>query len=134
MGHEQPTKEEIETKRVIDALYEAYFAGDAAGMVNLMTEDVWVRFLGRADFRGKAEASEFFASNTPLLEDLDFQIHKLIIDGRYAAAVWSETARTVHGDDYVNHGVDIFEVENGEIVSVHENNDINVHRSHFGRV
>ena len=124
---------ERETKRVIDAMYESYFNGDADGMVDLMSEHVWVRFLGRTDFRGRAEARRFFAENTPMLKDLDFQISKLIIDGNHAAAIWSETAQTIHGQDYSNHGVDVFEVRDGEIVSVHENNDINIHRSHFGQ-
>jgi ketosteroid isomerase-like protein len=127
------TPEEHETKRVVDALYEAYFRGDGDAMVDLMAEDVWIRFLGRVDFRGKAQASEFFAANNPKLVDLDFDIHKLIIDGSHAAAVWSETAETIHGESYENHGVDVFEVRDGQIVSVHENNDITVHRSHFGR-
>jgi ketosteroid isomerase-like protein len=57
----------------------------------------------------------------------------LIVDGRFAAAVWDETATTVHGDPYENHGVDVFEVVDGQIVAVHENNDVLVHRGHFGR-
>ncbi len=121
------------TKRTVLSLYEAYFDGDSHAMVDLMSEDVWIRFLGRADFRGKDEARRFFTQNTPMLEDLDFRVSKLIIDGFHAAALWSETARTIHGYEYQNHGVDIFEVRNSEIVSVHENNDINVHRSHFDR-
>jgi ketosteroid isomerase-like protein len=125
--------EEQETKRVVDALYAAYFEGNAQGMVDLMSENVWIRFLGREDFRGKSQASEFFAQNNPMLVDLDFKIHKLIIDGAHAAAVWSETARTIHGEEYENHGVDVFEVADGQIVSVHENNDITIHRAHFGR-
>lgn len=133
MDRSELTGEEQETKRVVDALYEAYFSGDTDAMVDLMSDDVWIRFLGRTDFRGKTEARKFFKENTPMLEDLDFQIHKLIIDGAYATAIWSETARTIHGEDYSNHGVDVFEVRDGEIVSVHENNDINIHRSHFGR-
>lgn len=125
--------EEQETKRIVDALYEAYFDGDAEAMVNLMSDDVWIRFLGREDFRGKSRARAFFNQNNPMLEELNFEIDKLIIDGTHAAAVWSETARTIHGRSYENHGVDVFEVRNGQIVSIHENNDINVHRSHFGR-
>jgi len=125
--------EEQETKRIVDALYEAYFDGDARAMIDLMSDDVWIRFLGREDFRGKSRAREFFTQNNPMLEELNFEIDKLIIDGTHAAAVWSETARTIHGNSYENHGVDVFEVGDGQIVSIHENNDINVHRSHFGR-
>jgi ketosteroid isomerase-like protein len=126
------TSREAVTRQTVQSLYDAYFAGDSDGMVDLMSEDVWIRFLGRADFRGKEEARRFFGQNTPLLEDLDFRIRKLIVDGAHAAALWSETARTVHGRDYANHGVDVFEVHDGKIVMVHENNDVTVHRSHFG--
>lgn len=133
MTSENTPQIEAETKRVVDALYDAYFASDSEGMVAVMSDDVWVRFLGREDFRGKPRAAEFFAQNNPMLEDLEFTITKLIVDGAYAAAVWSEKARTIHGREYRNHGVDVFEVRDGQIVSLHENNDINVHRDHFGR-
>lgn len=133
MDREDMTPEERDTKRVVDTLYDAYFRGDAAGMVELMADDVWIRFLGREDFRGKGRAAEFFSQNNPMLENLNFEIDKLVIDGSHAAAVWSETARTIHGEDYSNHGVDVFEVRDGQIISVHENNDITIHRAHFGR-
>lgn len=128
------TPEEIDTKATVEALYQAYFDKNPDGMVDLMSDDVWICFLGRVDFHGKQRARLFFNQNGPLLEDLRFRIKKLIFDGPYAAAIWSETARTFHGDAYANHGVDVFEVRDREIVMVHENNDINVHRSHFGRV
>lgn len=123
--------EERRTREVVERLYRAYFDGDAEGMVATMTDDVWVRFLGRVDFRGKDEARGFFAQNTPRLVDLDFRIRKLIVDGPYAAAVWDETARTLNGERYDNHGVDVFAVRDGRIAFIHENNDIRVHRRHF---
>lgn len=125
--------DETVTRQVVDRLYRAYFDGDAEGMLDTMSDDVWVRFLGRADLRGIEEARAFFYENAGKLLDLDFQIRKLIIDGSHAAAIWEETARTVHGNEYANHGVDVFEVRDGQVVSVHENNDINAHRRHFGR-
>lgn len=123
---------EDRTRRAVEALYRAYFAGDPDGMVATMSDDVRVRFLGRAELRGVEQARAFFRENTPMLVDLDFRIRKLIVDGPYAAAVWEESARTVHGEEYRNRGVDVFEVRDGAIVAVHENNDINVHRAHFG--
>lgn len=123
---------EESTRTAVERLYQAYFAGDAVGMVDTMSDDVWVRFLGRVDFRGKEEAREFFSNNNPLLVDLKFNIKKLIVDGKYAAAIWEEHATTIHGLPYRNHGVDVFYVEDGQIVAVHENNDIRIHREHFG--
>ena len=127
------TAQEVETRRVIEQLYAAYLSGDTDGMANLMSEDVWVKFLGRRDFRGREQARRFFGENGPLLIDLDFVVEELIVDGAHAAAIWSESARTAAGAVYRNHGVDVFEVRDGEIVFVHENNDINVHRHHFGK-
>lgn len=123
---------EQRTRAVVDRLYEAYFAGDAAGMVETMSDDVWVRFLGRVDFRGKDRAREFFGGNNPLLVDLRFDIKKLIVDGRHAAAIWEESAATIHGRPYRNHGVDVFTVEDDRITAIHENNDVRIHREHFG--
>lgn len=123
---------EHRTRAAVNRLYEAYFAGDAAAMVATMSDDVWVRFLGRADFHGRAKAQEFFGGNNPLLVDLQFDIQKLIVDGRHAAAIWTERAATIHGRPYRNHGVDVFTVENDRITAIHENNDIRIHRDHFG--
>ncbi len=54
-----------------------------------------------------------------------------IIDGNHAAVLWDETARTADGAPWENHGVDVFEVQNGEIVSLHENNDVRPVHEHF---
>ena len=123
---------EARTRATVDRLYDAYFAGDAAGMIATMSDDVWVRFLGRVEFRGRKEAEAFFGANNPLLVDLQFDIKKLIVDGKHAAAIWQESATTIHGREYRNHGVDVFTVENDRIVALHENNDIRIHREHFG--
>lgn len=133
MGDEtQETDEERRTRAAVQRLYDAYFAGDAMGMVDTMSDDVWVRFLGIVDLRGKEEARSFFGSNTSKLVDLEFTIRKLIVDGPHAAAVWQERATTIHGEPYANHGVDVFRVEDDEITMVHENNDVRIHRRHFG--
>lgn len=120
------------TRAVVDRLYEAYFAGDTEGMINTMSDDVWIRFLGRVDVRGKEQAREFFGSNNPLLTELQFDIKKLIVDGQHAAALWQESAITTHGMPYHNHGVDVFTVDGDRITAIHENNDIRIHRRHFG--
>jgi ketosteroid isomerase-like protein len=120
------------TRRAVEALYRAYLAGDPDGMLATMADDVHVRFLGMVDFTGIEEARRFFHANTAKLIDLDFRIRKLIVDGHHAAAVWSETATTPAGEPYANHGVDVFEVRDGMVVAVHENNDVTVVRRHFG--
>lgn len=124
--------ENPDTRKVVDELYSAYFAGDPEGMLATMAPDVRVRFLGRVDFRGIERARRFFHENTGMLLDLDFRIRTLVVDGPHAAAVWSETARTADGRPYANHGVDVFEVRDGKIVELHENNDVTIHRAHFG--
>jgi ketosteroid isomerase-like protein len=43
---------ETTTRRVIDALYDAYLAGDQSAMLALMADDVEVRFLGQVQLRG----------------------------------------------------------------------------------
>jgi ketosteroid isomerase-like protein len=47
-----PEEQEHETHRVVDDLYEAYFAGDHEGMLATMSDDVEVRFLGRGTHLG----------------------------------------------------------------------------------
>lgn len=121
------------TKMMVDRLYGAYFAADPEGMLATLSEDVEVRFLGRGTYRGIDEARAFLTANTAKLKDLDFRIRKLIVDGEWAAAVWTETATTIHGDPYANHGVDVFRVVDGAIVTLHENNDVVTHRVAFGR-
>lgn len=121
------------TRETVDRLYEAYFAGDPHGMLATMSDDVEVRFLGRGVYRGIDEATRFLTTNSGMLQDLDFRIRELVVDGEWAAAVWDESATTIHGEPYENHGVDVFRVVDGRITLLHENNDVVVHRDHFGR-
>jgi ketosteroid isomerase-like protein len=122
-----------DTRRIVDELYEAYFAGDPEGMLATMSDGVEVRFLGRGTFHGVDEARQFLTSNTGMLRELDFRIRTKVVDGEGAAAIWDETAITIHGDPYENHGVDVFRVQNGRITVLHENNDVVVHRAAFRR-
>ncbi len=127
------TETEAETRRVADALYAAFLAGDAEGMLAQMADDVEVRFLGQGTFHGLPAVRRFMAFAGPLLEDLDFRIRKLIVDGEVAAAVWEESARTADGEPWENHGVDVIRVRGGKIVSLHENNDVTMVYRHFPR-
>lgn len=121
------------TRAVVDRLYQAYFAGDTEGMVATLSDAVEVRFLGRGTYHGIDRAQRFLTTNTGMLQDLDFRIHRLIVDGEWAAVMWDETAVTIHGEPYANHGVDVFRVVDGEITVLHENNDVVTHRAAFGR-
>ncbi len=122
---------ESDTRAVIDRLYAAYLAGDVAGMLATFADDIHVRFLGRADLHGIDEATAFFRDAAGLLVDLDFRIERMVIDGDRAAVTWTETARTRAGAPWENHGVDVYEVRDGRIVSLHENNDVRLVHEHF---
>lgn len=120
---------ESETRRVVDALYEAYLAGDRDAMLAQMAQDVDVRFLGQGRFRGVPAVRRFLEFSEPLLRDLDFRIKTKVIDGELGCVVWEETASTFDGQPWSNHGVDVIRVQGGKIVSLHENNDVAlVHR------
>jgi len=122
-----------QTRRTVDELYDAYLGGDLEGMLATFSEAVAFRFLGQVDSRGINEARRFFTHSASLLTDLDFRIHRKVIDGRHAAVIWSETARTAEGASWENHGVDVLEVQDGKIVSLHENNDVRLVHEHFVR-
>jgi ketosteroid isomerase-like protein len=125
---------EVQTREVVDRLYAAYFNGDPHGMLATMSRDVHMRFLGRGTYPDIEAATRFLTQNTGLLKDLDFRIRSIVVDGEWAAAIWDESATTVHGDPYENHGVDVFRVQGGEVTVLHENNDVVLHRAAFGRV
>ena len=127
-------KTESNTRAVVDRLYQAYFAGDPHGMLATMSDDVHMRFLGRGAFPNLESATRFLTQNTSLLTQLDFRIRSVVVDGEWAAAIWDESAITIHGAPYENHGVDVFRVVGDEVTVLHENNDIAVHRAAFGRV
>jgi ketosteroid isomerase-like protein len=122
-----------ETRRVVDALYRAYFAGDGEGMLAQMADDVEVRFLGQGTFHGIPEVRRFMQFSAGLLRDLDFRIRRTIVDGDTAAVLWDETATTAAGKAWENHGVDVIRVRGGKIVALHENNDVNLVYEHFPR-
>ena len=124
---------EQETKRVVDALYAAYLAGDAEGMLAQMADDVEVRFLAQGTFYGLPDVRRFMEFSAGLLRDLDFRIQKLFVDGEVGVAIWEESAVTADGKPWENHGVDVIRVQRGKIVSLHENNDVNLVYEHFPR-
>lgn len=124
---------ETETRRVVDELYEAFLRGDPEGMLATFDDDVEFKFLGQVEARGMVEARRFFTSAAGMLTDLEFVIEHTVIDGTRAAVVWSEVARTQTGAEWVNHGVDVIEVRDGRVKSLHENNDVRLVYEHFGR-
>lgn len=128
-----PRPAEDETRQVVAALYRAFLAGDLEGMLALMADDVEVRFLGQGCFRGKEATRRFLQFAAPLLQDLDFRVRRVIIDGEVGCALWEETATTRDGQPWRNHGVDVIRVRGGRIVSIHENNDVTLVYRHFPR-
>ncbi len=122
---------EAETRRVVDALYAAYLAGDGEGMLAQMADDVEVTFLGQGTFVGIEDVRRFMSFSAGLLRDLEFRIGPLIVDGDVACAVWHETATTAAGQPWENHGVDVIRVRAGKVVSLHENNDVRLVHEHF---
>ena len=120
-----------DTRRTVDALYAAYLAGDGEGMIALMADDVEVTFLGQGTFHGIPAVRRFMTFSAGLLKDVEFTIHELIVDGEHASAIWSETATTADGKPWVNHGVDVIRVRGGQVVMLHENNDVRLVHAHF---
>jgi ketosteroid isomerase-like protein len=127
------TEVENETRSVVDALYEAYLAGDSEGMLAQMADDVEVRFLAQGTFHGIPATRRFMQFSAGLLRDLDFRIRRKIVDGDAAAVIWDESATTAAGKPWENHGVDVIRARNAKIVALHENNDINLVYQQFPR-
>lgn len=127
------TNVEDETRRVVDALYEAFLAGDAERMLAQMDDAVEVRFLAQGTFHGCPAVRRFMEFSAGLLHDLDFRIRRKIVDGDAAAVIWDESATTAAGKSWENHGVDVIRVRRGKIISLHENNDVNLVYEHFPR-
>lgn len=123
----------MDTREIAEALYGAFLAGDKDGMLAVMADDVEVSFLGQVYLHGKASASRFFDFAGGLLQDVDFSLEQLVVDGDVAAGVWRETATTVSGEPWENHGVDIIHVRDGRVVALHENNDVRMVHKHFPR-
>ena len=127
------TETEDQTRRVVEALYASYLAGDGEGMLAQMADDVEVRFLGQGTFHGLAAVRRFMQFSAGLLRDLDFRVRRTIVDGDTAAVIWDESATTADGEAWENHGVDVIRVRDGKIVALHENNDVNLVYEHFPR-
>lgn len=120
------------TRQVVDELYRAYLSGDVEGMLATFADDIEFRFLGQIQDRGIDAARRFMTDAAGKLTDLKFTILHTVVDGARAAVTWSETARTAAGAEWVNHGVDVIEVRDGRVSSLHENNDVRLVYEHFG--
>lgn len=121
------------TREIAHELYRAFLDGDKHGMLALMHDDVEVSFLGQARVVGKTEASRFFDFAATLLSDVDFSLEELVVDGPVAAGIWRETATTVSGEPWENHGVDVIHVQEGCVIALHENSDVRKVYRHFPR-
>lgn len=119
------------TLAVVDAFYDSFLGGDTDGMLALLSDNIFLRFLGQVDTRGINEARRFFAFAADLLSDVRFRIERKVVDGQWAAVIWSETARTMLGEPWANHGIDVLRVESGHITVLHENNDTRLVARHF---
>jgi ketosteroid isomerase-like protein len=112
------------TEQTVRAVYHAFQEADKQGMLAQLDEDVEVRFLGARTLHGKQETAQFLDLQEDMLHDLHFEVIALLVDGPHAAGVWRETATTAGGRHWDNHGVDVFGVREGRVVSLHEHNDV----------
>jgi uncharacterized protein len=112
------------TRDVVEALYAAYLAGDLDAMLALCHEDVEVRFLGQGTFHGRREAHAFMSGAASQLDELEFEVERIVVDGDVGAGIWRERAVSATGAPWINHGVDVVHVRDGRIVRLHENNDV----------
>jgi ketosteroid isomerase-like protein len=112
------------TEDTVRALYRGFLAGDKDAMLAEMDDEVQLRFLGARMLNGKQEANRFLELQAGALHDVRFELTTLIVDGDHAAGIWQETATRADGTPWKNHGVDIFHVRDGRVVSLHENNDV----------
>ena len=122
---------EAETRARVEELYDAYGAGDLERMLGLMADDVVVTFLGQGTFHGLPAFRRFIDFSEGLLEDLDWRLDHLVVDGDVGCGIWSETARTADGQPWATTGVDVVRVRDGKIVSLTMNNDAALSRRHF---
>ena len=121
------------TREVVDELYRAFLAGDKDGMLAVLHPDVEVSFLGQVYLHGTAAASRFFDFAGGLLRDVDFTLEDVLVEGDVAAGIWHETATTLAGERWENHGVDVVHVRDGQVVALHENSDVGKVYGHFPR-
>lgn len=113
-----------ETRAVAEALYEAFLAGDAEGMLAQLHEEAEVAFLGQGCVRGTQQVRELFEFLGGQLAEVEFTLDQLVVDGSVAAGIWRERAVSVDGETWENHGVDLIHVHDGRVVALHENNDV----------
>lgn len=111
---------------VVEAFYRGFLTDDIPALGALMAETIELSFLGSAPLHGRMAALQFFEEQAGAFRHVDFRLADIVVDGTFAAGIWSETVTPHHGDPWENHGVDIFEVGAGAVLSVHEHNDLRV--------
>lgn len=113
------------TRALIDRFYEAYTAGNLAGMLALLDEAAVVTFNGHGVFRGRAEYQPYMEWAGTQLPELQFTVTAKIVDGDRAAVTWDEIGTTAHGARWDAIGVDTYRVVDGKIVAltVHSDTD-----------
>ena len=52
---------------------------------------------------------------TNVFSDIEFVLHKLLVDGEYVTLLWEMQAVTLDGEDFVYSNIEVFRVVDGEI-------------------
>lgn len=125
------TADEEQTRTVMRELYDAFGSGDLERMAGLMADDVVVTFLAQGTFHGLPAFARFLSFSEGLLEDLDWRLETLVVDGEVGCGIWEETATTQDGHPWHSTGVDVVRVRGGRVVSLMMNNDAALSRRHF---
>lgn len=120
-----------QTRAVVEALYASYADADLERMLAIMSDDVEVTFLAQGTYRGRAEITPFFEYSGGLLVDLDWRLERLLVDGCWATAIWTETAVTYAGAPWASTGVDVVRVDAGRITELRMYNDAALSRRLF---
>ena len=85
------SEDNLNIKVAIEGLYKSFREKDHDGMISAMTDDVWIRFLGQADFKGIKLASDFFKkSNSVIISATIIGVFAFGL-GIYATVTSSET-------------------------------------------
>jgi ketosteroid isomerase-like protein len=127
-----------ENKEIVLAAYAALNAGDAAGFLSRLSDDVVATYYGSfslsGTYRGKAD---FLGNFVPrLLERLDggvnLQITNVVADGDHVVIEAQGEARAKDGRAYNNSYSIWLRVSGGKIVEIREYMDTDLAKSIFG--
>ena len=96
--------------------YELWNSRDYQLGEELIADEVIRHYPGSVETMSKDDAiARVKDAYARVFAEIEFTIHKMLLDGEYVTLLWEMRAKTLEGEDFVYSSIEVFRVVDGKI-------------------